>query len=85
VPFRQAHDLVGKVLREAEKLSKPWTGLSLAEAQRISPLFERDFLTGLSVESAIASKRVPGGTAEESVRAAIGRLEQILEQKEKQP
>jgi argininosuccinate lyase len=85
VPFRQAHDLVGKVLREAEKQGKPWTGLSLAEVQRISPLFESDFLTGPSVESSIASKRVPGGTAEPSVAAAIGRLEQILEQKEKQP
>jgi argininosuccinate lyase len=83
VPFRQAHDLVGKVLREAEKLGKPWTTLSLAEAQRISPLFEREFLAGRSVENAIANKLVPGGTAEESVRAAIARLEQILEQKEK--
>jgi argininosuccinate lyase len=85
VPFRQAHDLVGKVLREAEKQSKPWTGLSLAEVQRISPLFESDFLMGPSVESSIASKLVPGGTAEQSVAAAIGRLEQILQQKEKQP
>jgi argininosuccinate lyase len=28
VPFRQAHDLVGKVLREAEKQRRPWTQLS---------------------------------------------------------
>src|SRR5271167_4392093 len=78
VPFRQAHDLVGKVLREAEKQGKPWTALSLEEAQRISPLFEKDFLDGPSVEHAIATKSVPGGTAEESVRAAIAQLEQIL-------
>jgi len=85
VPFRQAHDLVGKVLREAEKQGKPWTALSLEEAQRISPLFEKDFLAGPSVEHAIATKSVPGGTAEESVRAAIAQLEQILEQKENKP
>ena len=82
VPFRQAHDLVGKVLREAEKQRKPWTQLSLADVQRISPLFEEDFLQGPSVESAIASKVVPGGTAEESVRAAIAQLEQKLKQLE---
>jgi argininosuccinate lyase len=78
VPFRQAHDLVGKVLREAERQGKPWTQLSLADVKKISPLFEKDFLDGLSVEKAIASKNVPGGTATEVVRAAINDLQQRL-------
>ena len=82
VPFRQAHDLVGKILREAEKQGKPWTALSLESVQRVSPLFEKDFLASPSVEHAIATKRVPGGTAEESVRAAIVQLEQDLQQRE---
>jgi argininosuccinate lyase len=85
VPFRQAHDLVGKILREAEKLGKPWTALSLENVQKISPLFEEDFLASPSVEHAIATKRVPGGTAEESVRNAIAQLEQNLQQGEKKP
>lgn len=84
VPFRQAHDLVGKVLRAAEKQGKPWTALSLEEAQSISPLFEKDFLARPSVEHAVASKNVPGGTAEESVRTAIAQLEQILQPGENQ-
>jgi argininosuccinate lyase len=83
VPFRQAHDLVGKVLREAEKQGKLWTELSLADVREISPLFQNDFLTAPSVESSIATKIVPGGTAEESVRAAIAQLEQKLAQLEK--
>jgi argininosuccinate lyase len=85
VPFRQAHDLIGQVLREAEKQGKPWTQLSLTDVKKISPLFTKDFLQGPSVESAIASKAVPGGTAEESVRAAIVQLEQKLKQLEKTP
>jgi len=85
VPFRQAHDLVGKVLREAEKQRKPWTQLSLEDVRKISPLFEKDFLQGPSVESAIASKVVPGGTAEECVRAAIAQLEQKLTKLETKP
>jgi hypothetical protein len=36
------------------------------------------------LETAIACKAVPGGTAEESVRAAIAQLEQTLAQLEKQ-
>src|SRR5229473_119624 len=78
VPFRQAHDLVGKVLHEAERQGKPWTQLSLADVQKISPLFEKDFLEGPSVENAIATKIVPGGTAPEAVRAAIANLERRL-------
>ena len=80
VPFRQAHDLIGKVLREAERQGKPWTQLSLEDVKKISPLFEADFLDGPSVEDAIATKIVPGGTATESVRAAITVLQNRLQQ-----
>jgi argininosuccinate lyase len=85
VPFRQAHDLVGQVLREAEKQNKPWMQLSSADLRQISASFGDDFLPSLSVDHAIASKSVPGGTSEESVRAAITQLEQNLAQLEKQP
>ena len=85
VPFRQAHDLVGQVLREAEKQGKPWVQLSTADLRKTSAAFGDDFLASLSVESAISSKAVPGGTAEKSVRAAIAQLEQNLAQLEKQP
>lgn len=85
VPFRQAHDLVGKLLREAENQGKSWTQLPLADIRKISPLFREDFLPGLSVENAISSKAVPGGTSESSVRAAIAQLEQKLNQMENQP
>ena len=81
VPFRQAHDLIGKVLREAERQGKPWTKLSIEDVQKISPLFEKDFLDGPSVEDVIANKIVPGGTAPESVRAAIADLESRLHKK----
>jgi len=78
VPFRQAHDLVGKVLREAECQGRPWTQLSLEDVKRISPLFEDDFLETPSVENSIAGKSVSGGTAPESVRAAITNLQNRL-------
>jgi argininosuccinate lyase len=85
VPFRQAHDLVGQVLRQAEKQNKPWIQLSSADLRRISPEFADDFIGSLSVQTAISSKSGPGGTSEESVRAAIAQLERTLEQLEKQP
>ncbi len=80
VPFRQAHDLVGQVLREAERQGKQWTRLTLDELKKISPVFERDFLEGSSVESALAARSIPGGTSLDSVRAAISQWKARLEQ-----
>src|SRR3984893_15962152 len=78
VPFRQAHDLVGKVLREAERQGQIWTALSLEDLKKISPLFDNDFLAGLSVEGALSAKAVPGGTAPEAVLAAIADLQKRI-------
>lgn len=78
MPFRQAHDIVGKLLSQAERENKNWTELPLAELKKLSPVFERDFAAGLNVESALAAKSVPGGTARESVRAACEELENKL-------
>jgi argininosuccinate lyase len=81
VPFRQAHDIVGKVLREAEKQNVAWTALPLKTLKKISPAFEADFAGSLSLDAALASKKVRGGTAPESVRAAIDDLEGRLNKK----
>jgi argininosuccinate lyase len=78
IPFRQAHDIVGKVLREAEKQHVSWTVLPLETLKKISPAFEADFTNSLSVGASLAGKKVPGGTATESVRAAIADLERRL-------
>jgi argininosuccinate lyase len=75
LPFRQAHDLIGKLLREAERQQKPWPQLSLEDLKKISPLFEQDFLAAPSVESSIATKSVPGGTAPGAVRSAMAALQ----------
>jgi len=81
IPFRQAHDIVGKVLREAEKHNVSWTALPLETLKKISPAFEADFAKSLSVEAALAAKKVPGGTAPESVADAVANLERRLNKK----
>jgi len=81
VPFRQAHDIVGQILREAERQGKVWTQLPLEDLKKISPAFEADFSVGLNVNAALAAKNVPGGTAPEAVRKAISDLEERLNKK----
>ena len=78
VPFRQAHDIVGKLLSEAERQNKKWTEFPLSELKKLSPSFGDDFSDGLNVESALAAKSVRGGTARESVRAACEEIENKL-------
>ncbi len=78
LPFRQAHDIVGKVLREAESQNLSWTALPLATLKSISPAFEADFANSLSVQAALAAKNVPGGTAPENVSDAIANFERRL-------
>jgi len=81
IPFRQAHDIIGKVLREAEKQNISWPALPLDTLKKISLAFEADFAKSLSVEAALAAKKVPGGTAPESVSDAIANLERRLNKK----
>jgi len=81
IPFRQAHDIVGKVLREAEKQGVSFTALPLEKLKQLSPACDADFAKSLSLDAALAAKEVPGGTAPESVRAAIEDLEARLNKK----
>src|SRR5690242_5590686 len=81
VPFRQAHDVVGKVLREAEKQGVSFNALSLEKLKQVSLAFDADFAKSLSLDAALSTKKVPGGTAPESVRAAIADLEARLNKK----
>jgi argininosuccinate lyase len=79
LPFRQAHDVVGQVLKEAERRNVLWTRLPMEAVRRISPALDADIFSSLSVEATLSSKEVPGGTAPESVRSAIAELEKLLQ------
>lgn len=81
VPFREAHGLAGHVVQAALTQGCQLWELPVATYRDISPLFEPDILTAVTVDAAVEAKRVPGGTARASVdqqlTAARGRLESI--------
>jgi len=62
MPFREAHGVVGQVVRLAEENRRPITELRLSELQDIYPLFEADVADVLTVEWALAQRSVEGGT-----------------------
>jgi argininosuccinate lyase len=71
IPFRDAHEIVGKVLRACEQEGKSIREMPLDKLAAFSPAFGRDLSTVLTLESALARRGVAGGTALGAVRAAL--------------
>jgi argininosuccinate lyase len=82
LPFRQAHEVVGKIVREAERLGTDWTALPLEHLRQFSPLFDETLGAALTVEAALNARTVAGGTATANVRASIERCRERLRQSE---
>jgi argininosuccinate lyase len=71
VPFRDAHGIVGAVVRHCLEQRKTLDQLDLAELQRFSRRFAPDVRGWLTLESAVERRRAPGGTASRNVRAQL--------------
>jgi argininosuccinate lyase len=82
-PFRQAHEIVGQIVRESERAGKPFSALPIETLQKFSPLFGLDFYDALKLESALAGPDVEGGTAPSRVRDAITSAKERLAALEK--
>lgn len=79
MPFREAHGVVGALVREAEQRSCELNQLPFEAYANLSPLFERDVLA-VSVDSALADRDLPGGTAPRQVRIAASQLRVALDE-----
>jgi argininosuccinate lyase len=71
LPFRQAHGVIGKIVRFCETEGKGLDGLSLVELRRFSPLFQDDAKDALTVEASLRARAATGGTAPEAVRRSL--------------
>lgn len=81
VPFREAHRLVGQVVRRAQALGTSIDRLPLAELQSISQVFGPDVGEVFQFEVSVNRRSVMGGTGLEAVRAQLAQAkERILSQ-----
>ncbi|MBU0630238.1 MAG: argininosuccinate lyase [Candidatus Margulisbacteria bacterium] len=71
VPFREAHEIVGKIVAYCEESNMQLEYMSLKQLKEFSAYFEYDSTRVLSAESSIASRDLLGGTATKRVREAI--------------
>jgi argininosuccinate lyase len=79
LPFRDAHEVVGRMVLFG--LEKGWElhELDLEEMRSFSPLIEEDVYDALSLEQTLASKNRTGGTAPERVAEALAAARLSLE------
>ena len=71
VPFREAHEIVGRLVRARLAQQKDLAGITLAELRSVDPRFGETAVDEALVSRSLASRSSPGGTAPERVRAAI--------------
>jgi argininosuccinate lyase len=71
MPFREAHETVGRIVLHAIGRGLELHELALEEMRALSPLIERDVYDALSLEQTLATKSQAGGTSHARVSEAL--------------
>jgi argininosuccinate lyase len=78
MPFREAHEVVGRLVRHCIANDKALLDISLAEFKTFSSLFEDDVFQALALETVVDRRTSYGGTAGESVARQIQVSRELL-------
>jgi argininosuccinate lyase len=73
VPFREAHEAVGKVVRACQGRGCTLSELPIGQWRAIHPAFDSGLYKALELEAVVGARRTFGGTAPANVRAALKR------------
>jgi argininosuccinate lyase len=78
IPFREAYNLVGKVVKTSLAAGKLLKDLTLEEWQSLHPAFEADIYEAIAPRQVVSARNSFGGTGFEQVRQALERAKQRL-------
>jgi argininosuccinate lyase len=78
MPFRQAHEVIGRVVNDCVKRNLVLEDISLSQLRGYSPLFDESSLRVLPHVSVMKARTSEGGTAPSSVLAQIAKAQAIL-------
>jgi argininosuccinate lyase len=81
VPFRDAHEIVGRAVRAGLDSGRDLTQLSIKELQAFDARIEPDVYDVLTPMGSVQTRRHIGGTAPEQVRAAVQQARRRLSEK----
>jgi argininosuccinate lyase len=71
LPFRNAHEVVGALVRKLVAERRDFSTLRLDEWREASPLFEGDILTRVTPHASVGAKQTPQSTAPGAVHDAL--------------
>jgi argininosuccinate lyase len=71
LPFRQAHEVVGRIVRELVAQGRDFSELTVEEWRAFSPLFADDVRDAIRPEASVQARKTPQSTAPDAVRAAL--------------
>jgi argininosuccinate lyase len=71
VPFRMAHEQIGKAVQTCIARNCELADLPLEELRQLNPAFDQDFYSSLTLQAVLNIHDVPGGTAPARVRQAL--------------
>jgi len=74
IPFRDAHEIVGKAVQAAEAAGHDLSDMSLDELKSFSDQIDEDVFAVLTLEGSVSARDHTGGTAPNQVLAAIKRV-----------
>ena len=80
LPFRDAHEVVGKAVRLGVETGRDLAEMTLADLQQFSPLVKYDVFAVLTLEGSVAARDVLGGTAPNRVREAAAAAQALIVQ-----
>lgn len=78
LPFRDAHEVTGRVVGYAIERNAELHDLTLDELQAFSPLIGPDVFDVLTIEKAVERRNSMGGTSPDEVRRQVDRLRKAL-------
>ncbi len=79
VPFREAHEIIGRIVLHCTKHGLGLEDLTLAEYRDFSSAFAEDLFAEIKLEQCVRARKVPGGPAPEMVAKAITQSKVELE------
>lgn len=79
IPFREAHEIIGRMVAYCLGQDKAIDQLSLEEMKTFSPLIEADVYEAISLETCVHDRNIPGGPAPEAVMKSIQSMRTFLQ------
>ena len=79
VPFRRAHEIVGRLVRKLVKDNRDFGSLSVDEWRAASDRFDADIVGRVTARASVAAKRTPQSTAPAAVEARLAEVRRWLD------